>query len=70
MDTVLDWPWTTETLLAWEDRQERKFAFNRRDFIPMTGGSFGHQDSVFNRRRLLGRLLADRSLQMPETRPT
>ncbi len=58
MDTVLNRPWTTETFLAWEDRQEGKHEFDGRGVIPMTGGSFAHQDIVFNLRGLLGRLLA------------
>ena len=59
MDTVLDRPWTTETFLAWEDRQEFKHEFDGRQVIPMTGGSLAHQDIVLNLRVLLGRLLAD-----------
>jgi Uma2 family endonuclease len=60
MDTVLDRPWTTETFLAWEDRQEGKHEFDGQRVIPMTGGSVAHQDIVFNLRGLLSRLLADR----------
>ena len=60
MDAVLDRPWTTESFLAWEDRQEGKYEFDGHRVIPMTGGSFAHQDIVFNLRGLLGRLLADR----------
>jgi len=63
MDTVLDRPWTTETFLAWEDRQEGKHEFDGRNAIPMTGGSLAHQDIVFNLRALLSRLLADRPLR-------
>jgi Uma2 family endonuclease len=58
MDTVLDRPWTTESFLAWEDKQEGKHEFDGRRVIPMTGGSLAHQDIVFNLRSLLGRLLA------------
>jgi len=58
MDTVLDRPWTAETFLAWEDRQEGKHEFDGRRVIPMRGGSLAHQDIVFNLRTLLGRLLA------------
>jgi Uma2 family endonuclease len=64
MDTVLDRPWTTETFLAWEDRQEGRYEFDGRDVIPMTGGSFAHQDIVFNLRGLLGRLLADQPFRV------
>jgi Uma2 family endonuclease len=60
MDTVLDRPWTTETFLAWEDRQEGKHEFDGRNVIPITGGSLAHQEIVFNLRGLLSRLLADR----------
>ena len=58
MDDVLDRPLTTEAFLAWEDRQEGKYEFDGRDIIPITGGTFAHQDIVFNLRGLLGRLLA------------
>jgi len=58
MDTVLDRPWTTETFLAWEDRQEGKHEFDGRNVIPMTGGSLAHQEIVFNLRGLLSRLLS------------
>ncbi len=64
MDTVLDRPWTTETFLAWEDRQEGRYEFDGRDVIPMTGGTFAHQDIVFNLRGLLGRLLADQPFRV------
>ena len=66
MDTMLDRPWTTETFLAWEDRQEGRYEFDGRNVIPMTGGSFAHQDIVFNLRGLLGRLLADRSFRVAQ----
>jgi Uma2 family endonuclease len=59
MDTVLDRTWTTESFLAWEEKQEGKHEFDGRKVIPMTGGSFAHQDIVFNLRGVLGRLLAD-----------
>ncbi len=59
MDTVLDRPWTTETFLAWEDRQEGKHEFDGQHVISMTGGSIAHQDIVFNLRVLLRGLLAD-----------
>lgn len=58
MDTVLDRPWTTDSFLAWEDRQEGKYEFDGRKVVPMPGGSLAHQDIVFNLRTLLGRLLA------------
>jgi Uma2 family endonuclease len=64
MDTVLDRPWTTETFLAWEDRQEGKYEFDGRDVIPVIGGSFAHQDIVYNLRGLLGRLLADQPFRV------
>jgi Uma2 family endonuclease len=64
MDTVLDRPWTTDTFLAWEDRQEGKHEFDGRHVIPMTGGSLAHQDIVFNLRGLLGRLLAGRPFRV------
>ncbi len=60
MDTVLDQPLTTNTFLAWEDRQEGKFEFDGWNVVPITGGSLAHQDIVFNLRGLLSRLLADR----------
>jgi Uma2 family endonuclease len=58
MDTVLDRAWTADSFLAWEDRQEGKHEFDGRTIIPMTGGSFAHQDILFNVRGVLGRLLA------------
>ena len=64
MDTVLDRPWTAETFLAWEDKQEGKYEFDGRRVIPMTGGSFAHQDIVFNLRGVLGRLLADQPFRI------
>jgi Uma2 family endonuclease len=64
MDTVLDRPWTTETFLAWEDRQEGKYEFDRREVVPLTGGSLAHQDIVFNLRGVLGRILAERSFRV------
>ena len=63
MDTVLDRSWTTETFLAWEDRQEGKYEFDGFKVIPMTGGSVAHQDIVFNLRVLLARLLGGTSLR-------
>jgi len=62
MDTVLDRPWTTETFLAWEDRQEGKHEFDGRDVIPMTGGSIAHQRIVGNLWVALTGLLGDRTL--------
>lgn len=59
MDTVLDRPWTMETFLAWEDRQEGKHEFDGRDAIPTTGGSFAHQRIVFNLCLALIALLGD-----------
>lgn len=63
MDTVLDQPWTTDTFLAWEDRQEGKYEFDGRNAVPMTGGSLAHQDIVFNLRGLLSLLQADRPIR-------
>ncbi len=57
MDTVLDRQWTTETFLAWEDRQEGKHEFDGFQVVPMTGGSVAHQVIVFNLCVLLARLL-------------
>ena len=48
MDTILDRPWTTESFLAWEDRQEFKHEFDGQRVIPMTGGTIAHQRIVFN----------------------
>jgi Uma2 family endonuclease len=58
MDTVLEHQWTTDSFLAWEDRQEGKYEFDGRNVIPMTGGSIAHQEIVFHLRMLLGQLLA------------
>jgi len=57
MDTVLDRAWTTESFLAWEDKQEGKHEFDGRKVVPITGGSLAHQDIVFNLRTALARLL-------------
>jgi Uma2 family endonuclease len=62
MDTVLNQPWTTETFLAWEDRQEGKHEFDGRDVIPMTGGSIAHQRVVGNLWAILMGLLGDGTL--------
>ncbi len=64
MDTVLDRTWTTEAFLAWDDQQEGKHEFDGRRVIPMTGGSFAHQDIVYNLRGVLGQLLADRPFRV------
>jgi Uma2 family endonuclease len=58
MNTLLDRPWTTESFLAWEDKQEGKYEFDGRKVIPVTGDSLAHQDIVFNLRGVLGRSLA------------
>lgn len=58
MDAVLERPWTTETFLAWEDRQEGKYEFDGREVVPMTGGSIAHQEIVVALTVLVGRLLA------------
>jgi Uma2 family endonuclease len=69
MDTVLDRPWTTETFLAWEDRQEGKHEFDGRDVIPMTGGSIAHQRIVGNLwAALIGSLGAGPLMAMLEMR--
>jgi Uma2 family endonuclease len=62
MDNVLDLPWTTESFLAWEDRQESKYEFDGRDVIAMTGGSYAHQRMVFNLCLVLMGLLRGRPL--------
>jgi Uma2 family endonuclease len=62
MDTVLDRPWTTETFLAWEDRQEGRYEFDGRDVIPRTGGSIAHQRIVFNLCSVLMHLLGASAL--------
>ena len=59
MDTVLERQWTTDSFLAWEDRQEGKYEFDGRKVIPMTGGTVAHQVIVFNLLVVLGRVLAD-----------
>jgi len=66
MDTVLDRPWTTETFLAWEDRQEGKYEFDGRDVIPMTGGSLAHQRVVLQLSVALIGLLAGRPFQVAQ----
>jgi Uma2 family endonuclease len=58
MDNVLDRPWTTDSFLAWEDRQEGKYEFDGQNVIPMTGGTVAHQVIVFNLLVVFGPLLA------------
>jgi len=60
MDNVLDRPWTTESFLAWEDRQEGKHEFDGRDVIRMAGGSYAHQRIVINLWIALANLLRGR----------
>jgi Uma2 family endonuclease len=62
MDTVLDRPWTTESFLAWEDRQEGKHEFDGHGIIQLTGGTLAHQRIVFNLCATLLGLLGDRAL--------
>ena len=57
MDTVLEQFWTTDSFLAWEDRQEGKHEFDGRNVVPMTGGSVAHQEIVINLITLLRRIL-------------
>jgi Uma2 family endonuclease len=59
MDTVLDRPWTADTFLAWEDRQEGRYEFDGRDVVPMTGGTLAHQRIVLNLCSILLGLLGD-----------
>ena len=62
MDTVLDRPWTTETFLAWEDRQEGKHEFDGQHVISMTGGSIAHQRIVVNLWMVLMGLIGEGTL--------
>lgn len=48
IDTMQDRAWTTETFLAWEDRQEFKYEFDGERVIPIAGGSIAHQRVVLN----------------------
>jgi Uma2 family endonuclease len=64
VDTVLDRPWTTESFLAWEDRQEFKHEFDGHRVIPMAGGSLAHQRIVLNLCLSLIGLLGDRPLMV------
>jgi Uma2 family endonuclease len=62
MGTVVDWPWTTESFLAWEDRQEFKHEFVGGRVIPKSSGSVAHQRIVINLCNALMRLLQGRPL--------
>jgi Putative restriction endonuclease len=62
MDTILERPWTTESFLAWEDKQEFKHEFDGRRVIPLTGGRLAHQRIVFNLCTMLIGMLGDRAL--------
>jgi Uma2 family endonuclease len=64
MDTVLDRPWTTDTFLAWEDRQEGKHEFDGEHVIPMPGGSVAHQRIVYNLCSVLMGLLGAQTLMV------
>lgn len=59
MDTIVERPWTTESFLAWEDRQEFRHEFDGRRVIPMNGGSVAHQRIVLNLCVALMRLFGD-----------
>ena len=59
METVLDRLWTTDSFLAWEDRQEGKYEFDGREILPMTGGTYAHQRIVINLWLTLTGLLGD-----------
>ena len=59
MDTVLDRLWTTESFLAWEDRQEGKYEFDGRDVVPTIGCSYAPQRIVINLWLALTGLLGD-----------
>ena len=65
-DTVLVRPLTTESFLAWEDRQEGKYEFDGRNVIQMSGKSFAHQDIVHNLRGLLGCLLSGQPFRVAQ----
>jgi hypothetical protein len=43
---VLNKPWTLDSFLAWEDRQEGKHEFDGQAIIPMTGGGIAYQRIV------------------------
>lgn len=62
MDTILDHPWTVESFLAWEDRQEGKYEFDGFETIEMTGGTIAHQRIVGNLWITLLRILGQRPL--------
>jgi len=59
---VLDRLWTTETFLAWEDRQESRYEFDGRTIVPMTGGTIAHQRIIGNLWAALIALLGGRPL--------
>ena len=67
MDTVLDRLWTTDSFLAWEDRQEAKYEFDGQEIVPMTGGSVAHQKIVFNLCMVLAGLLDDKAFTVLPT---
>jgi len=67
MDTVLDQPWTIESFLAREDRQEFKYEFDGQRVIPMTGGTLALQRIVANIWLALLGLLDGKSLMGVQT---
>lgn len=62
MDTILDRPWTTESFLAWEVRQEFKYEFDGQHVIPMAGSTVAHQRIILNLCLTLMGLLGDKPL--------
>jgi len=58
MPTQPDAPWTTESFLAWEDRQEFKHAFDGQHFLPVPAGTLARQDIMIRPRSVLDRVPA------------
>jgi len=57
MTITLREPWTVESFLAWEDKQEGRHEFDGTRVIEMTGGSRAHQRIVINLMRFLEDML-------------
>ena len=69
MNVALAGPWTTESFLAWEDKQEGRYEFDGSQITEVTGGSRDHQRIVSNLVRLLEDMLdLDKFDVVPEMR--
>ncbi len=64
MNVALRGPWTLETFLAWEERQEDRYEFDGFQPVAMTGGTAAHSSIQANLIRALGNRLAGTPCRM------